>query len=139
MRYNGTQISSPSGSTPIGYNITSSTLALTNPSAGTLNLEVGGFGFSKVTPGSTTITAIVNTNTESILFTGTWTSSRDVILSATSATLGRQIEISAVGATPATYSLTIKDATQSNATIDTISTATSATYKFDGTNWVKFR
>ncbi len=139
MRYNGNQLSAPSGSVAIGPNFTSNTLALTNPSAGTFNLEVGGFGFSKVTPGSTAVTGIVNTNTENVLFTGTWTSSRDVILSATNATLGRTINLSGVGATPATYSLVVKDATQSNATIDTISTAVFAQFRFDGTNWVKFK
>jgi hypothetical protein len=145
FRYNGALMSSAAGSTTAGLNITSSgnTITITNPTPNTLNVEAisnsTAPGFSSVGPASGTTTAIVGTNTENILFTGTFTSSRDVILSATNATLGRSVIISTLNATVGAFPLSIKDATQANAVIDTISTATSAEYRFNGLNWVEFR
>lgn len=141
IRYNGTNATQPAGSTPLGYNFTSSgTIAITNPTAGVINLEatgIQGFFTKDINPAGN-VNATVGTNTSVIAFTGTWTANRIVTLQSAGAVLGSRIEISTVNAELAsTYTLQVVDQV-SGLPLTTSTLETKYTFIFDGANWIQF-
>jgi hypothetical protein len=140
LRYNGVNVTPPSGFTPVGFNFTSSgTIAITNPSAGVINLEATGIQgyFTKDINTTGNLNATVGTNSQVVAFTGTWTANRNVTLQSAGAVLGSRIELSTVNATLGAFTLNVIDQV-SGLTIQSSTLSTRFIFIFDGANWIKF-